>query len=440
MFAAHGYHEASVSRITERAGVGQGTFYLYFDTKLDDLQRARRRPEPPRAPGDERGLARRRRTASRPSGRASPRSSGSPPSIRRSTASCARPSTSRPTRFGCTTRASSRATSTGSATPYDDGEISDIDPTVAAWALMGIGEMIGMRWVLWGDADAAPGADADPTASGTREVPPARARRDDAVHRRSPRAPRARATGARATHPEGGIVTDLSGRRAVVTGGASGIGEACARAFAAAGAHVVDRRPERRGRRARRRGGIGRRGLAGRPRRHRGARRPLARRRHPREQRRHPARAAHRGVRARAVRAHPPAHARVAVPAHPRGAAGHVRARLRADHQHLERARPARLAVQVGLRRRQARARGAVEGHRARGRPARRHVQLHQPRLRAHAARREADRRPGAAARHLRGRGAAADHAHRVGDQAPRRARRGGEPRALARRAPRPAW
>ena len=34
-------------------------------------------------------------------------------------------------------------------------------------------------------------------------------------------------------------MTDLSGRRAVVTGGASGIGEACARAFAAAGAHVV---------------------------------------------------------------------------------------------------------------------------------------------------------------------------------------------------------
>lgn len=34
-------------------------------------------------------------------------------------------------------------------------------------------------------------------------------------------------------------MTDLSGRRAVVTGGASGIGAACARALAAAGAHVI---------------------------------------------------------------------------------------------------------------------------------------------------------------------------------------------------------
>lgn len=34
-------------------------------------------------------------------------------------------------------------------------------------------------------------------------------------------------------------MTDLSGRRALVTGGASGIGAACARAFSAAGAYVI---------------------------------------------------------------------------------------------------------------------------------------------------------------------------------------------------------
>ena len=33
VFLEHGYQGASVSRITERAGVGQGTFYLYYSSK-----------------------------------------------------------------------------------------------------------------------------------------------------------------------------------------------------------------------------------------------------------------------------------------------------------------------------------------------------------------------------------------------------------------------
>ena len=31
------------------------------------------------------------------------------------------------------------------------GEVGDIDPEVSAWALMAAGEMLGMRYILWGD-------------------------------------------------------------------------------------------------------------------------------------------------------------------------------------------------------------------------------------------------------------------------------------------------
>ncbi len=38
VFGEKGYHEASVTAITERAGIGNGTFYLYFKTKKDVFQ------------------------------------------------------------------------------------------------------------------------------------------------------------------------------------------------------------------------------------------------------------------------------------------------------------------------------------------------------------------------------------------------------------------
>jgi AcrR family transcriptional regulator len=33
----------------------------------------------------------------------------------------------------------------------DRGEIGAVDPDVTAWALMGMGELIGLRYILWGE-------------------------------------------------------------------------------------------------------------------------------------------------------------------------------------------------------------------------------------------------------------------------------------------------
>lgn len=36
------------------------------------------------------------------------------------------------------------------------GEIERGDPEVLAWALMGIGELVGMRWILWAGREELP--------------------------------------------------------------------------------------------------------------------------------------------------------------------------------------------------------------------------------------------------------------------------------------------
>ena len=51
---------------------------------------------------------------------------------------------------------SRKATSPGCGVPSDEGDITIGDPVVTAWALMAVGEMIGMRWILWGDTREVP--------------------------------------------------------------------------------------------------------------------------------------------------------------------------------------------------------------------------------------------------------------------------------------------
>lgn len=168
VFAELGYVEASISRITDAAGVGQGTFYLYFDTKLDvfnelveDLNHRVRL-----AMSEASAAATTRIESERAAFRAFFEFTARHPALYRIV---------REAEFvspGALRMHYTRIVDgyiAGLRSAQNAGEVSNIDPTVAAWALMGIGEMIGMRWVLWGDGDA--GDDADPLASGTSTVP-----------------------------------------------------------------------------------------------------------------------------------------------------------------------------------------------------------------------------------------------------------------------------
>lgn len=169
VFAELGYSDASIVRITERAGVGQGTFYLYFSSKLEvfeelveDLNRRVRHAMSEAAATGSTRLERERAgfagffafTAAHPALYRIVREAEwvSPRALRLHY---------------------SRIVDgyiAGLQEAKDQGELGDIDPTVAAWALMGIGEMVGMRWVLWG-TDGTEGDAADPLASGTTRVP-----------------------------------------------------------------------------------------------------------------------------------------------------------------------------------------------------------------------------------------------------------------------------
>ncbi len=169
VFAELGYSDASIVRITERAGVGQGTFYLYFSSKLEvfeelveDLnRRVRHAMSEAAATGSTRAERERAGFAGFFAFTAEH------PALYRIIREAEWVSP-RALRLHYTRIAEGYIA--GLEEAKDKGELGDIDPTVAAWALMGIGEMVGMRWVLWGK-DGTAGDGADPLASGTTQMP-----------------------------------------------------------------------------------------------------------------------------------------------------------------------------------------------------------------------------------------------------------------------------
>lgn len=152
IFAEHGYHDASIVKITEAAGVSQGTFYLYFQGKAEifdqlvrDLNRRVRRAMSEAA---DRGST--RIEAELLGFHAFFRFTAEHPALYRiiRQAEFASPET---LQFHYDRLAEGYVAALRNA--MDAGEIARRDPEVLAWALMGIGELIGMRYILWAERD-----------------------------------------------------------------------------------------------------------------------------------------------------------------------------------------------------------------------------------------------------------------------------------------------
>jgi AcrR family transcriptional regulator len=157
VFAEHGYHEASIVKITEAAGVGQGTFYLYFASKqeaFDELVRdLNRRVRHAMKEASSQGKT--RLEAELLGFRAYFRFTAEHPALYRIIRQAEFVS---PEMLRYHYDRLSAGYVEGLREAIERGEIAELDPEVAAWALMGMGELIGMRWILWEEVGEMPKA------------------------------------------------------------------------------------------------------------------------------------------------------------------------------------------------------------------------------------------------------------------------------------------
>jgi AcrR family transcriptional regulator len=156
VFGRRGYHDASIADITQGAGVAQGTFYLYFDSKRDLM----------RAVVEERGHELRANLAHATAavvGRIPKEEAGFAAFfawMARHRALC-RILRNFDYVDGDLYRDWYRQLANGYAhalrTAIDDGEIAEVeDVETLAYALMGIGDFVAMRWLVFEDRRTVP--------------------------------------------------------------------------------------------------------------------------------------------------------------------------------------------------------------------------------------------------------------------------------------------
>jgi AcrR family transcriptional regulator len=155
VFTDLGYHDASIVKIAEAAGVAPGTFYLYFagkqeifDELVEDLNRRVRR-----AMTDAASRGQTRTEAERLGFQAFFRFTAEHPGLYRVIRQAEFVS---PRALRLHYERIVAGYVRGLQEAMARGEIASGDPEVLAWALMGVGEMIGLRWILWGDTDEIP--------------------------------------------------------------------------------------------------------------------------------------------------------------------------------------------------------------------------------------------------------------------------------------------
>ena len=155
VFGAVGYHDASIVKITELAGVAQGTFYLYFSGKREifdevvaDLNQRVRHAMSEAARG-----ATTRLEAERLGFAGFFRFTAEHPALYRviRQAEFVSPQA---LRHHYETIIENYIPPLNDA--MDAGEIAVGDPMVLAWSLIAVGEAIGMRWILWNEAHEVP--------------------------------------------------------------------------------------------------------------------------------------------------------------------------------------------------------------------------------------------------------------------------------------------
>jgi AcrR family transcriptional regulator len=155
VFADVGYHDASIVKITEAAGVAQGTFYLYFESKkqvFDELVRdLNRRVRHAMKEASSRGAT--RLEAEVLGFAAYFRFTAEHKALYRIIRQAEFVSPEM-LRYHYERLAEGYVEALREA--RDAGEVGAIDPKVTAWALMGMGELVGLRWLLMENRERMP--------------------------------------------------------------------------------------------------------------------------------------------------------------------------------------------------------------------------------------------------------------------------------------------